>query len=61
MFYDRDEHGVPQRWLQVVREAIRTVAPQFSARRMVKQYVQEMYAPALAAARQPRPTSPKER
>ena len=60
MFYDRDEHGIPQRWLQVVREAIRTVAPQFSARRMVKQYVEEMYAPALAAARQSRPTSSEE-
>ena len=60
MFYDRDDQGVPQRWLQVVKEAIRTVAPQFSARRMVKQYVREMYAPALAAARQSVPTSSDE-
>ena len=50
-FYERDEQGVPQRWLQVVREAIRTVAPRFSARRMVKQYVEEMYRPALEHAR----------
>ena len=56
-FYDRDEHGIPQRWLQVVREAIRTVAPKFSARRMVQQYVQEMYSPALSAARQSLSTS----
>ncbi len=46
-FYDRDESGVPQRWLKTVREAIRTVAPRFCARRMVKQYVQEMYRPTL--------------
>ena len=46
-FYDRDEQDIPQRWLQVVREGIRTVAPRFSARRMVKQYVEEMYRPAL--------------
>ena len=46
-FYDRDEHGVPRGWLQMVREAIRTVAPRFSARRMVKQYVEEMYRPAI--------------
>ena len=51
-FYDRDAQDIPQRWLQVVREAIRTVAPQFSARRMVKQYVEEMYRPALDRARQ---------
>ena len=46
-FYDRDAAGVPRRWLAIVKESIRTVAPQFSARRMVKQYVERMYAPAL--------------
>jgi starch phosphorylase len=46
-FYDRDAGGVPRRWLAIVKEAIRTVAPRFSARRMVKEYVQRMYAPAL--------------
>jgi starch phosphorylase len=47
-FYDRDPSGVPHRWLAVVKQAIRTVAPRFSARRMVKEYVDRMYAPALA-------------
>lgn len=47
MFYDRDPSGLPRRWLQVVKESIRTVLPHFSARRMVKQYVQEMYLPAV--------------
>ena len=46
-FYDRDGGGVPRRWLQLVRQAIITVTPRFSARRMVKQYVDQMYAPAL--------------
>jgi starch phosphorylase len=45
-FYDRDEHQIPRRWLQVVREAMRSNLPRFSARRMVKQYVNEMYVPA---------------
>jgi starch phosphorylase len=35
----------PHRWLQVVREAILSVAPRFSARRMVKQYAETMYGP----------------
>jgi glycogen phosphorylase len=47
-FYDRDESHVPHRWLAVVKEAIRSVAPQFSARRMVKEYATRMYAPALS-------------
>ena len=46
-FYDRDRANVPHRWLAVVKEAIRTVAPRFSARRMVKEYAGRMYAPAL--------------
>jgi glycogen phosphorylase len=46
-FYERDTSGIPRRWLTVVRQAMATVAPRFSARRMVKEYVEYMYAPAL--------------
>jgi starch phosphorylase len=48
-FYERDDENIPRRWLATVREAIRSVAPRFSARRMVKEYVQRMYAPASAS------------
>ena len=44
-FYERDAQDVPRRWMKTVREAIRTVTPRFSARRMVKQYAEEAYAP----------------
>jgi len=46
-FYDRDANNIPRRWLQYVRQAIATVAPRFSARRMVKEYVDTLYAPAV--------------
>ena len=46
-FFDRDSQGIPRRWLSVVRQAIVTVTPRFSARRMVKQYADELYGPAL--------------
>jgi glycogen phosphorylase len=46
-FYDRDQAGVPHRWLAIVKDAIRSVAPRFSARRMFKEYAEQMYAPAL--------------
>jgi starch phosphorylase len=52
-FYDRDSQGIPRRWLSVVRQAIVTVTPRFSARRMVKQYANEMYGPALRARETP--------
>ena len=46
-FYDWDAAGVPRRWMATVKESIRSVAPRFSARRMVKEYVERMYAPPL--------------
>jgi len=49
-FYDRNSEGVPARWLQVVRESMRASIPRFSTRRMLKQYVTEMYAPAAGTA-----------
>ncbi len=48
-FYDRDAQGTPHAWLRIVREAIRTVMPRFSARRMMKQYVESMYGLGFAA------------
>ena len=44
-FYDRDGSNVPRKWIRMVKEAIRSVTPRFSARRMLKQYAKEMYAP----------------
>jgi starch phosphorylase len=46
-FYDRDESGLPRRWLAMVKQAIFTITPRFSARRMLKDYVREAYAPAI--------------
>ncbi len=44
-YYARGSDGMPTRWIQLMREAIRTVAPRFSARRMLKEYARGMYAP----------------
>jgi glycogen phosphorylase len=54
-FYDRDEQQVPRRWIATVKQAIITVAPRFSARRMVKEYTERMYAPALERRLAPSP------
>jgi starch phosphorylase len=50
LFYDRDARDIPVGWLRVVRQAIRTVTPAFSARRMMKEYVETMYVPAARDA-----------
>jgi starch phosphorylase len=44
-FYARDDKGVPHEWIRTAKQAIRTVGSQFSARRMIKQYAEEAYAP----------------
>lgn len=46
LFYQRDRDGIPRGWLQMVKECIRTIAPQFCTTRMLKDYVGLMYRPA---------------
>jgi starch phosphorylase len=46
LYYDRDINGIPHGWIQIIKEAIRSNAPLFSARRMVKEYARQMYLQA---------------
>ncbi len=50
-FYDRDEHGIPTRWVQSIRHTLATLSPALSADRMVKEYVERLYVPAADAER----------
>jgi len=50
LFFDRDQHGQPERWLQCVASSIETMAPRFSAQRMVREYAEQFYTPAGASA-----------
>jgi starch phosphorylase len=45
-FYERDESGLPRRWIEVMKASIESVVSQFSAHRMVRDYVELMYIPA---------------
>ncbi len=49
LFYDRDDNGIPQRWLEMVKWAMRTLGWRFSADRMVIDYFTEGYLHAAAA------------
>ena len=50
-FYDRDEAGLPSRWLGRIRESMATLAPQFSAGRAIREYAEAHYIPAAASYR----------
>jgi len=45
-FYDRDKTGLPRAWLAKVRKSMSVLTPRFSANRMVRQYLDEIYIPA---------------
>jgi starch phosphorylase len=47
LFYDLSEEGIPRRWVKVMKASIKSAAARFSARRMVKEYVDKFYANAL--------------
>lgn len=48
MYYDRfSRDEIPEEWIQRVKESIRTLAPQFSMQRMVKEYMEELYNKAF--------------
>jgi len=48
-FYDRDKTGLPRAWLAKVRKSMSMLTPRFSANRMVRQYLDQVYIPAAKA------------
>ena len=42
-FYDRDDAGLPSAWLGRIRESLKTLAPSFSASRMLSEYLSGPY------------------
>lgn len=42
-FHDRDASGVPRTWVARIKRSLMTIGPQFSARRMVREYVERIY------------------
>jgi starch phosphorylase len=48
LYYDRGPDEIPHNWVAVMKESIRTVAPDFSTRRMVKEYTESLYLRALS-------------
>jgi starch phosphorylase len=47
LYYKVSEDGIPAEWVKMMKETIKSNAPRFSARRMVKDYIEKFYLPAL--------------
>jgi starch phosphorylase len=50
-FYTRDAQGIPRAWVARIRASMARLAPRFSSNRMVREYLEKMYLPAVAAFR----------
>jgi starch phosphorylase len=50
-FHARGEDGVPREWTARIKASMRTLVPQFSAGRMLREYEERLYAAAVPAAR----------
>ncbi len=52
LYYDVDEDGISHGWTTVMKETIKMTGPNFSARRMAKEYASRFYLPALQTSMQ---------
>ncbi|MCR1782404.1 alpha-glucan family phosphorylase [Nocardioides carbamazepini] len=50
-FYDHDHEGVPAGWVEMLRHTWASLGPKVLATRMVRDYVEQLYAPAARNAR----------
>jgi starch phosphorylase len=50
LYYARDRNGIPHGWISMVKEAIYSVMPVYSTRRMLKEYTEKIYRLAVQAA-----------
>lgn len=50
-FYERGSSGLPDRWIEMVRQTLTLLGPKVLAGRMVREYVERLYTPAAHAHR----------
>lgn len=47
MYYDRAHDGVPRAWVELMKRSLQTIPWYFNTERMVKEYCQRFYVPAI--------------
>ncbi len=47
-FYERNQQGIPEKWIHCMRASMSSLTPQFSSNRMMREYVERAYLPAAA-------------
>ncbi|MCX5644078.1 MAG: alpha-glucan family phosphorylase [Phycisphaerae bacterium] len=52
LYYDRNEAGVPLRWVQMMKESISSVCCRFNMNRVLADYIDKFYVPSRVAAKE---------
>jgi starch phosphorylase len=47
LFYERGPDGLPRPWIARIKNSMRQLCPQFNANRMVREYTERFYLPAI--------------
>ncbi len=47
IYYDRAEDGLPHEWIKMMKNSLLTISPVFNTYRMVKEYAEKLYLPAI--------------
>ncbi len=50
-YYQRSSQGIPDAWIRIAKGSIKTIPPMFNTDRMVGEYAQRFYFPAMAKGR----------
>ncbi|SHH94325.1 glycosyltransferase family 1 protein [Streptomyces sp. 3214.6] len=59
-FYERGRAGLPDRWIEMVRQTLTLLGPKVLAGRMVREYVERLYTPAAHTHRTMAPDTARE-
>ena len=46
LYFDRDGQGYPAAWVNLMRESMKSIVPNFNAQRMLSDYIESYYLPA---------------
>ena len=52
LYYRRNEKGLPEKWIKMMKESLITITPVFNTDRMVQEYSRKMYIPAFEKGRE---------
>jgi starch phosphorylase len=47
LYYTRGADGLPRQWISKMKSAMRSIGPQYNTNRMVREYTEKMYLPAI--------------